>query len=263
MGLLALAPQAGALDNPDPTTPAGTPAKSSQPLSLPAGFEKKDVKAESGVKSGLVKLTDRAVTTGDFNRFLAELSKQDRERAREFKGADQTKLDGIINQIRKDWKSKYGQDFAVNDKNLVFNEQFAMVQGEVTNPAVAINNWPVAPIPGEAVVAGSRTPGANDKQAEKEAKLTKGRNVAVIRFPASHGLPEMDVSMIHHAIGFWRVDVPNDRTGEQIYNDLTTHLTYIKDHPDQWPSDVSDAYRMVAHHAVAALYGAPVSSPKG
>jgi len=54
------------------------------------------------------------------------------------------------------------------------------------------------------------------------------------------------------------VDLPNDRTGEQIYNDLTTHLTYIRDHQDKWPADVTDGYRLVAQHAIGALYGVPV-----
>ena len=55
------------------------------------------------------------------------------------------------------------------------------------------------------------------------------------------------------------VDVPNDRTGEQIYQDLLTHLTYADEHKDQWPSDVNDGYRMFAHHVLMALYGVPVN----
>jgi len=54
---------------------------------------------------------------------------------------------------------------------------------------------------------------------------------------------------------FYRVDIPNDRTGEQIYNDTLTQLTYIGDHSNEWPADVNDGYRMLAQHAVAAVYG--------
>jgi len=254
--------QAGAQDNTTIQRSSTTLPSMNMALALPAGFQAKDVKADSGVKSGLVKLTERAVDKGDFNRFLAELSVQDRERAREFKG-DQAKLDGIIGDIRTAWKNKYGKDLDINDKNLVFNDRFSIVQGEVSDAAVAINNWPVAIRSGEAMTAGSRTGGLSDKQAEKEAKLTKGRDVAVIRFPVGHNLPDMNVSMIHHLPGFWRVDVPNDRTGEQMYNDLLTHLTYIRDHQSEWPADVDDGYRMVAHHAVAALYGVPMTMTRG
>jgi len=262
IGALSLSLRAGAAD---PVNPSDRPAavEPSQPLSLPAGFQGKDLRAESGIKSGLVKLTDRAVTKGDFNSLLAELSKQDKERAREFKGVDQAKLDGVIDQIRKQWRDKYGQDFSINDKNLVFNQQFAIAQGTVSDPTVAISHWPVPALAGEAVTAGSRSPADNQKQEEKAAKLNKGRDVALVRFPASHDLPELTVSMLHQLPGFWRVDIPNDRTGEQIYNDLTAHLTYIRDHQNQWPNDVADGYRMVAHETVGALYGVPVPGSKG
>lgn len=259
IGVLALTVPAIGAD--PPAESAG--ARPSRPLALPPGFVAKNINAESGVKTGLVKLTERAVTKNDFNSFLAELAKQDKERAREFKGADQDRLNGIIDQIQKQWKAKYGQDFAISDKNLVFDRQFAIVQGEVSDPAVAINNWPVAPVAGEAVTAANRSNAGNEGKEERAAKLTKDRDVAIVAFPASHKLPEINVSMIHQLPAFWRVDLPNDRTGEQIFNDLAAHLTYMRDHESQWPASTADAYRMVAHHAVAALYGVPVPGSKG
>jgi len=263
LGILSLSLPAGAADLPsasEHTTAAQRPA-----LALPPGFEAKELKGESGIKSALVKLTETAVTKGDWNKFLGELSKQDKERAREFKGADQARLDGIIDQIQREWKGKYGQEFSIDDKNLIFNQQFAFVQGEVSDPATAVSNWPAPAIAGEAVTAGSHTNAGDVKKEEKEAKLTKGRNVAVVRFPMSHEVPEITVSMIHHLPASWRVDVPNDRTGEQIYNDLVNRLTFIRDHQDHWPNDVNDGYRMVAHHVVAALYGVglPTEASKG
>jgi len=81
--------------------------------------------------------------------------------------------------------------------------------------------------------------------------------VAVMQFPAGDGMPEMNVSFIHQLLTGWYVDVPVDRTGEQIYNDITSHLQYIASHQDQWPSDVNSGYHMVARHIIAALYGVP------
>jgi hypothetical protein len=71
----------------------------------------------------------------------------------------------------------------------------------------------------------------------------------------------MNVSLIHQRVAGWRIDLPIERSGELIYNDLSSHLAYFAAHQDQWPADVNEAYRMVARNVVAALYG--VSSPGG
>jgi hypothetical protein len=255
VGLAPLTPAAFADDN----AKANQAAKADTTLSFPAGFEEKDVGAVDGVKSGVAKLTNRFVTKGDFNKLLAELSTQDKDRAREFKGVDQTKLDGRIEQIRQAWKTKYGHDFDLSDEKTVFDNRYAIVQGEVSDPSVALGGWPVA-ITADAVTAGSRQSPADssDKTVKNEvdsAKLDKGRNVALIRLPGTGDSPAITASMIHELPMFYRVDVPNSRTGEQIYNDVLNHLTYLGDHLDQWPANETDAYRAFAYHAVAAVYG--------
>jgi len=249
---------AGAADQPANNQAANQPADNTPPQ-LPSGFQQKDLDSVGEIRSGLEKLTERFATKGDFNKMLAELSTQDRERAREFKGVDQNKIDGAIDQIRQAWKSKYGQDLDLSDKNIVFDARYAIVQGEVTDPAVALAGWPVAPVAG-AVTAGSRQSPADASATAVNnevdaAKLDKGRDVALVRFPATHCLPATTVSLIHELPMFYRVDIPNDRTGEQIYNDTLTQLTYIGDHSNEWPDDVTDGYRMLAQHAVAAVYG--------
>jgi hypothetical protein len=259
LGVFPLAPLVMAGDSTETPTPMQA---DNQAVNAPPGFQTIKMDGESGIRTGLVKMTDRAVTKGDFNRLLAELSTQDKERAREFKGADQSKLDAIINQIQMDWKTKYGQEFSISDKNLVFDKSFAMAEFEVTDPSVAVANWPLPVMSGEAVAAGNHQ-ASNDKDNARDAKLTKGRDVAEVRFPSMKGLSELTVSMIHELPMFWRVDVPNDRTGEQIYNDLTAQLTFIRDHSDKWPAHVDDAYRLVARHVVAALYGVPMHAHVG
>jgi len=97
-GVLPLASLLIAADPPNPA-PAAMAEDQSASFNTPGGFEPKKLDAQSGIRSGLVKVTERAVTKGDFNSLLAELTTQDKERAREFKGADQGKLDGIIGQI--------------------------------------------------------------------------------------------------------------------------------------------------------------------
>ena len=235
---------------------------------LPPGFTAKDVKADSEVRSGLAKLTDRAITKGDFNSMLAELATQDKDRAREFKGVDQKRLDGRIDQIRKAFKDKYGKDFSLSDTKTVY-APYSVIQGEVADPATAMAHWPVSVIAGQAMEASARdrVGNNNDKNVKKEAKaeeLTKGRDVAIVHIPGgSHGMGAMNVSMLHEAPAFYRVDVPNDRTGDQIYNDLFAHLTYLGDRASEWPSNIDDAYRMFTHHVVAAVYSLPVPGRNG
>jgi hypothetical protein len=224
---------------------------------LPDGFVEKNEDADGGVKSTLAGLTQRAVTKDSydswFSSFLSELDKRDKARAEEFKGADQAHLNALIGQIQTEWRNKYNADFDVNNKNLVFNDQFRIVQGEVSDTAVASNNWPCSGVAGRASLASSST----EQQDLNKKSLDNGTAVAIIRFPAAQGLPDMDVSMIYKTLSGWYVDVPADRTGENIYNDLTEHLDFISSHTDEWPNDVNEGYRMVSRQVIAALYGVP------
>jgi hypothetical protein len=236
-------------------------AQAVQAPALPDGFAAKDEGAVSGVQTTLVGLTQRAVTKDSydsfFSGFLSELAKRDKAQAREFKGADQKHLNDMIGQIQTEWRAKYNQDFAVTDANLAFDEHFPIAQGEVSDPTVAASNWPAAPIAGQAVTAAA----SSEQQQSNIKELTQGRAVAVIHFPAADALPEMNVSLIHQTLSGWYVALPADRTGEQIYTDLSSHLSYIANHQDQWPTDVNQAYRMVARNVVGALYG--VAAPGG
>jgi hypothetical protein len=253
VGALAFVPQAGA--GPDPATP---PAQNqpnvndvAQTPHLPDGFVLKDEDAASGVKSTLVGLTQRAVTKDSydsfFSSFLSELAGRDKARAQEFKGADQPQLNQTISQIQTEWQNKYGQEFVVNDTNLVFNDQLPIAQGEVSDPTAAASNWPASTPAGQAV--------SSEQQQSNTKELTLGRAVAVVCFHAGDGSPEIKVSLIHQTLSGWYVDLPVERTGEQIYNDLASHLNYVAAHQNQWPSDVADGYRMVARQVVGALYG--------
>ena len=82
---------------------------------------------------------------------------------REFKGVDQTKLDGRIEQIRQAWKTKYGHDFDLSDEKTVFDNRYAIVQGEVSDPSSRAGWLPVA-ITADAVTAGSRQSRGPERQ---------------------------------------------------------------------------------------------------
>ena len=102
-GLLIVAPCTLRADDAAVGTRREAAREAAKPLTFPAGFTAKEGTPSDGIRSCLAKLTDRALTKGDFNSMLGELSRPDRERAREFKGADQAKLDAQIDRIRAAW----------------------------------------------------------------------------------------------------------------------------------------------------------------
>jgi hypothetical protein len=248
----------------DPANPpSAAGVTSSLQTALPAGFQTKDLGEQNDVRKTLASITSHAITKDHFNDLCDDLTKQDKDRIGKYQDRDTTKLNGRVDQINKAWKEKYGKDFDFDNEKVVFNDQYTIIQGEVSDPTIALSNWPVPAMSNEAMKASqtqrpSNTPeAAKDKdQAADDAKLEKGRNVAIVRFPAGHDAPELCVSLIHQLPDNWKIDVPNDRSGQEIYNDLLTQLTWLGDHSAQWPANQDDAYRMFSHHIMAALYGA-------
>jgi hypothetical protein len=218
--------------------------------------EKKDISSE------LAKITDDAVQKKHFDDFINNLVDQDKDRLKADKDRDSAAVDGRIEQIRQAWKAKYNHDFDAGKG--AFLDQVAMVTGEVSDPALAVKNWPVA-----ATAELANKPAVKDEEAQLasarkfmggEVKLDKGRNVALVCIPASHDLPAINLSLIHELPDHWRFDIPNNIDGARIYNNLLTHLTYLGENARDWPANEDDAYRMVAHHVFMALYN--VDMPK-
>jgi hypothetical protein len=224
--------------------------KATEP-SLPAGATAKvlnDQKDELGV---LAKATDAAMKKNGFDNFVARLSSPDYKRMKDFANKrDVSEINGRIDQINKNWKTKYGEDF---DAAKTVYEGFVMVkEGEITNPSEFQKHWPVATTP-VMTADGPKTVANNTPETVK--LLDQGRNVAVVAFPASHNMPGFNISMVHEAVDDWRIDVPDDTSGEQIYNNLKTALTSFGDNVAAWPADKVDAYRDLGHRVLMSAYG--------
>jgi hypothetical protein len=173
---------------------------------------------------------------------------------------------------------------------------FHIVQGEIVNPAL-LSNWPVQQKAKSGAIqdpnpAGRKTETKNDgkidvpdvkvdvkddtkndgkidvpkvsvgevgKPSDRpgDRNLDKGRNVAVVSFPESHGMPELYASLIHEMPDNWKIDVPDNVDGQKLHDNLCNHLTMFAQHKDQWPADVNEAYRMAAHCVLMAIYDMP------
>jgi hypothetical protein len=227
--------------------------------SFPPGVRVKEVKNADGIRKPIAEATEAALTKKGFDDLVERLVDQDRNRIGDYANQEFTELDGIVDAIRKQWKDKYGHDFDVEEEKAF--TKVVLMQGEIQDPNLVATHWPVPPVQaagGDAVAAGAaeRKPPPTEPN-NPDSNIEKGRDIALAVFPASHGLPQINVSLVRELPG-WRIDIPNDVTGPQLNAALTKHLTHVKDNAAQWPGDVNDACAMVAHHVMMACYNLDV-----
>jgi hypothetical protein len=224
---------------------------------LPDGFQMKELHQIDNIRGELAKTTEYALTRGDFGKLIGELAVWNRDRMKDYKNEDYKTLDGVIEQINMQWKQKYGHEFRIrHDSGSVFNDQFVIVQGVVTNPNAAAMNFPV-PAERNAQLASERQR-ANQQEGQVEqveAKdLQKSKNVAIVRLPGGEAVHGLNASLVEEGMGSWYVALPPSQTARQIHTELQNHLTWFSQKSDQWPADENMAYRLAAHHVFMALY---------
>lgn len=136
----------------------------------------------------------------------------------------------------------------------------AVRTGQTTTPAGAGGATATADgATDSARTASARTPAAAQEggalgESRTEARnLEQGHDVALVRVPSSHGLPELTVSLIHEKPDMWRIDAPDHVRGQQLYDNLLNQLTRIGENAAQWPADKNDAYRYVSHCVLMAV----------
>ena len=242
-------------------------AAAAQPPALPAGIQAKDLNEAGDVRNAFEAVTEAAFDTDAFDDIVNRLVDADRDRIGK-SDVDAKALQARIETLQKQWKAKYGKEFDLNEEVVFGTGGFvAIAQGEIADPAQLVGKWPVAPLAGEARQAAGRQTiiGAAADTAQQvsdagkvaggDANLDKGRNVAVARIPAGHGMPEVTASLIHELPDIWRFDIPDTVDGRKLHDNLAKHLNALGD-GSNWPADVNDAYRMVAHHVLLAIYDA-------
>jgi len=211
------------------------------------------------INTMLAQVTNASLTKGGFNDVIERFNDADRNRIGSFWKDKNNKekldvLDGRIAQFQKDWKAKYGQDFHIMKDDVVFGgtPTFTIARGEIGTDAQ---------LAGKQLPAGDKVTSSDVKDAAKDhsgntkldQNLEKGRNVAVVTVAESHGLPELKVPLIHELPDLWKIDVPDNVTGQKLYDNLLKQLTMADEQKDKWPSDVNEAYRAVAHHVLMAV----------
>jgi hypothetical protein len=233
---------------------------SSEPFTLPAGITQKNLNENKDITSAFGAFEKHAVNKNDWSGIKDCLVDQDRTRMDSFKqDKDHDALNDVVAKIQGQWKAKYNQDFDVTraERQKAFSG-IEIATGMVDDPMKLAGKWPVAQgtMTAEAQQAASKqdVETAKNKYFGGDVNLDKGREVAIARVPGVMGLPEVRCSLIKEHTAGWRFDIPNNIDGQKLHDNLVKHLTMVADHPEQWPSDVDQAYGLVGHHALMALY---------
>jgi hypothetical protein len=216
------------------------------------------------IRKTIATATEAAVTKEGFDDLVERFVDHDRDRIKSYASGKFPDLDGRIDQFLKDWKSKYNQDFSMSrDRNNILGDAFARIsQGEIGEARTAAGKE--VPSDQPKVVAGSAEDlkksgvAATDANSNKtfggETKKEPGRNIATVTIPASHGMPEMAVPLIHELPDTWKIDLPDNIDGPRLHDNVLKHLTMVDESRQNWPADVNDAYRIVTQHMMAALF---------
>ncbi len=124
-----------------------------------------------------------------------------------------------------------------------------------------LSNWPVAPTATKDVPKEQPKDSSAIKPTGFDEKLNKGRNVAVVSINGVDGLPALNTSMIHELPDRWKIDVPDNVDGQMIKDNLQKHLFALGQDAAKWPADVNEAYRLVTHHVLMAVYNIDMPEP--
>lgn len=146
--------------------------------------------------------------------------------------------------FEQDWKGRYNEDFnSEHIEKALLDATVQIYQGDYGE---------------KARVASERIPGdanAPDSSREKQKPAAVDKNSATVYFTASHNLPPTWVVLRkEEGIGnTWRLDMSDKVSGQALADSLVEHVTTIENSKANWPTDVNDAYRMIAHHVAVAL----------
>ena len=223
----------------------------------------------------LAQVAEAAMTKEGLDDMLERFVDADRNRIGKDEAAlkNQAELDGLVAQLQQDWKAKYTHEFDIKDEDKVYDGFAMIMQGEITRDSAqqaadkikvdadATRN-PDGTVRTEVKAdpqTGVDAPKTNtDGQTAADKNLNDpGRNVATVVLPASHGLPEVKVPLIHEA-GGWKIDVPDSLDANKLRDNVKNALTMCKEHKDKWPADENEAYRGVSHKILAAIMDKPL-----
>lgn len=213
------------------------------------------------VRDTFAKVTEASLTKDGFDDIVERFVDADRNRFGEAMPKDDalTTLNGRIADIQKNWKAKYNDEIDIEDEAKVFPASFmAIATGELGKNAAGVDVDVDRDADSLEVDVDRKTgvdaPGSPSADTNRN---DPGRNVASVKIQASHGLPALQVPVIHEA-GGWRIDVPDTLTAQKFHDLLLAHLTHFGEMQGQWPATQEEGYRALTHHVLMAVMGKEV-----
>jgi len=211
-------------------------------------------KDANDIRETLSDVTEAAVKKGTFDDLVERTAAPDRQRIGKFAEQKFDDLDGRSDQFLQDWKAKYNEDFDIGKASEIYNDQ--MVSISEMNPAEARTA-------GEKIKEGAKDAGDVVSKAAKDAvgkdtpadaaKVDTNRPTATVTIAASHGQPELKISLVSEFPDRWKIDLPDNVDGQKLKDNVLKHLTMVDEDKANWPADKADAYRMVSHHMLQAV----------
>lgn len=263
-----------AQNSPSTMPSAGVTARDME-TPLPAGITAKDLNKDKAIEKAFKKVTEDAMSKTGFDNIVSNLVDQDRVRIKnslasgrslsDVRGDKNKQFTDVVASIEGAWKSKYNQKFDIDTAKVFAGTYIHIQTGEVTDAQMLLGKWPVqaatmAPdMGGSGKVTQSDVDQAKGKMFGGDVNLEKGRNVALVHLSSNNDWNSLNASMIHEA-GGWVFDIPNNITGDQLYDNVVKNLTVLDQRRDAWPADVNDAYRTFTLAVTSALYD--ITSPR-
>jgi hypothetical protein len=222
-----------------------------------------------GIRDVLASSTEAAFTRGGFDDLVERFVDADRNRVGKFADQDHPDLDAKIGTFLQAWKAKYNQDFDINNEELVFTDKVSIIQGEQLGQARLAGEKVDADVDANTTrtpAGGTRTDvnvnvqnntgvDSPNKPAADTNRNDAGRNIATVTIPASHGLPQTKVPMVHEFPDAWKIDLPDNVDGPKLKANLAQAMDKVLAQQNQWPADVNEAYLAVSHQVLNALVG--------
>jgi hypothetical protein len=216
------------------------------------GASQADETTATAARVLLAKAVNDGLTEGRFMNLVENLAKSDRERVGDFKHPKMEDLNKAIAQFRMDFKAKYNQDFEIRPEH--FRDAIVYAGRDKDSATVAL---PALHFDRAAESSKVATP-LDEKVAGKKLEDKK----LAVGEPKGGSSLTVNLQNEGTARGSWRINIPNEITGEQLKGNLIKHIQMLDDQKAMWPADAVEAYHAAAYHVLQAMYDSALASDR-
>jgi hypothetical protein len=225
------------------------------------GSQQADESTQKEVRNMLAHVVNDAAMPSKFSSVISYLSKAGRDRLADIKNAKTDDLDGAINQFRADFKNKYNQDFDLSSDQL--KDAIVNAGQDKKSATVSLAN-PDLSNTGASASPAQLNNGTNNSASNTGANSSGQLNNSIIP-PANVTLASAaTLNLINegHIMNAWRINIPDQITGEQLKQNLIKQIQMLDDQKSTWPGDVNAAYKATAYHVLQAFNDSSLASER-